>query len=217
METRNKSIFWEALILAIFVFASGVFLGYLMEKNRVSQVVSLYQQSELDLLDIKIQNELFSLKSLQCNSAQAELLAFADRIYEEAKLLERYEGSNKITQEIKLQHKKYDLLRAMLFINTLQIKERCNNTLDTILYVYNYDTEDIGLYSQQTTFSKKLEQVKSSKGGSLILIPLAGNINSTSISYILKQYNITILPTILVNEDLKIASIGDLEKLDNLI
>jgi len=43
MESKNKHVFWEALIIAIFIFAVGILLGYLMELNRTSKIISLYQ------------------------------------------------------------------------------------------------------------------------------------------------------------------------------
>jgi len=32
-KKAQKSVFWEALILSVFIFASGIFLGYLLEKT----------------------------------------------------------------------------------------------------------------------------------------------------------------------------------------
>jgi len=89
----QKHIFWEALILTIFVFAFGILMGYLLESNRTSRIIEAYQQSDLNLLDIKIQDTIFSLKDFDCELATRETIDFADRVYEEAKLLDRYEGS----------------------------------------------------------------------------------------------------------------------------
>ncbi|MDP1728748.1 MAG: hypothetical protein Q8L27_00910, partial [archaeon] len=64
MEIRNKNVFWQALILSILIFVSGMFLGYLIELNRTSQIISLYQESELSLLDIRAQSDIFDLEGI---------------------------------------------------------------------------------------------------------------------------------------------------------
>jgi hypothetical protein len=216
METRNKHVFWEALVIAIFIFGIGIFLGYLIEMNRTSNIISLYQQTELDLLDNRIQDNLASLESIDCNKLFDEVTNFANRIYDEAKLLDKYEGSNQFSESIVLQHKKYDLLRAELWVNSLKIKERCVSNFTTLVYFYEYNTKSLEIKSEQSTFSKKLSQVKQEKGDSVILIPIAGNLETSSINYLKRVYDITSYPVILVDEKVKIDSIDDLNSLDFL-
>lgn len=213
MEHKNKSVFWEALILAIFIFAIGIFVGYLIEMNRTSKIVSLYQQSELDLLDVKIQNDIFNLKSIDCKNAFNETINFADRIYGEAKILEKSEEANQITSGITLQHKKYDLLRVSLWANLLGIKEKCSGNFTILVYMYEYNSEDLEIKSLQSVFSKKLSEVKQQLGNKVILIPMAGNLEVNSINYLKGVYNITSLPVILINEKVRIDSIDKLKNL----
>ena len=74
----QKSVFWEALILAIFIFGSGILVGYLLEQNRTSNIIEAYQQSELSLLDIKIQQSIFEESDFDCSLAVDETIDFAD-------------------------------------------------------------------------------------------------------------------------------------------
>ena len=217
MEIKNKHIFWEALILAIFIFIIGIFLGYLMEKNRTSQLVSLYQQSELDLLDLQIQENALSLRRFDCNIATSELINFANRVYDEARLLERYEGANEFSKEIIIQHKKYDLLRALLWVDSIGVKERCNESFDNLVYFYNYQSADLDVISAQNVMSKKLLENKTKYGEKIILIPIAGNLNISSIDYLKSSYNITSIPAILVNEKIIIDDFNELDKLESYL
>jgi len=210
MESKNRHIFWEALVIAILIFGSGIFFGYLIESNRVSKILTLYQQTELDILDTRIQDEIISLNSLNCNQFFQETVNFADRIYNEAKLLEKYEGSNQLTDAITQQHKKYDMLRAQLWVNSIKLKERCNSSFDTVVYFYEYNTKSLDLKSEQSVFSNKLTQIKEEKGNSIIVIPIAGNLNINSINYLKETYNITSYPVIIINEKIKIDSIEGL-------
>ena len=217
MDNRNKQVFWEALIIALFIFGLGIFLGYLMEANRIGTVANAYESSEINLLDIQAQSELFSLDNLSCVSSINETINFANRIYDEAKTLEKYEGANKLGQGIVEQHKKYDVLRVLLFSNALKIKERCNQTINTVVYFYDYQSQDVNVNALQNVFSKKLLEVRIDKGDNVILIPIAGNINSNSIGYLRQIYNITSLPAILINENTKIETIEQLKDIEKYL
>ena len=216
-KKAQKSVFWESLILAIFIFVSGILLGYFLEQNRTSKIIGLYQESELNMLDIKIQDSIFSLSDVNCDNFLKETIVFADKIYGEAQLLDRYEESSKITQGIILQHKKYDLLRTLLWIETIKFKEKCNNDFETIVYFYEYKSDSMDIKSKQDIFSKKLEEVKNKHGNEVILIPIAGNLDISSVSYLMEQNNISTLPAILINEKVKISSIEELSLIDSYL
>lgn len=213
----HASYFWQSLLICILVFGIGIYMGYSLEANRVSQVLELYQQSELDLMDIQIQNNLLSMKDFDCKIYNEEIINFADRIYNEAKVLERFEAASELTEGIKLQHKKYDLLRTLLWTQTIEMKTKCNSPVDVLLYFYEYSPQDIDKKSLQNIFSKKLFELKESSGNDIILVPMAGNLNLTSIEILKRNYNISQLPTILINDKVRISSIDDLGKISNYL
>jgi len=215
-KKAQKSVFWEALILAIFVFASGILLGYFLEQNRTSKIIGLYQESELGMLDLEIRDNILSVGGLECNKFFTETINFANKIYDEAALLDRYEGSSKITSGIILQHKKYDLLRTLLWTETLKFREKCNSSFSTFVYFYEYDPDNMNTKSMQDVFSKKLEEIKQVRGNDIILIPIAGNLNISSISYLMKQNNITQLPAIFVDNRV-VYSLDELNLLDSYL
>ena len=217
MDSYNKRNFWEAFVIALFIFGVGILLGFLIEANRASRISEDFQLSELSMLDMRAQSDLFDLNNIECGNALNETISFANRIYDEARQLEKYEGANQIGKEIIQQHKKYDILRALLFANTLKIKEKCNSSFYTLLYLYEYQTEDIEKRSRQEIFSNKLLTLKNEKGEKLLLIPLAGNIESNSIAYIMKVYGISSLPTILINEKYKIETIEELKNISSIL
>lgn len=217
MERKNKHIFWEALIIAIFIFGSGIFFGYFIEVNRVSKVISLYQETELNLLDNKIRDDILSLNEIDCELFFNESIDFANRVYEEAVLLERYDDSSQLSQGIIFQHKKYDLLRVNLWINVIKLRERCDINFNTLVYFYDYKTLNLGLRSEQEVFSKKLLEIKNEFGNKVILIPIASNLNISSIDYLKSYYNISEVPTVFINEKIKLVGIDDLNKIEGIL
>jgi len=216
MANSQKNAFWQALITTVLIFGIGVFLGVIIENWRTNQISDLYESSELNLLDIKLQTEIYSLGNFNCDKAVEENIAFADKIYEEAKQLERYEKANKLTQEnLVIQHKKYDLLRTTLFLNSIKIKNKCNNQYFEVVYFYDFNEPTYQLKAKQGVFSRLLEQLKEEKGGEILLIPIAGDTDITAITILLEKYNIKEdeLPVILINRKTKITEIQTIEDL----
>jgi hypothetical protein len=213
----EKHVFWQALIVALIIFNFGIFLGYMLESARVGKVSELYAESELALLDVKIQSELFNFEDLDCNIAIKENTNFADRIFEEAKILDRFETASRITENIKLQHKKYDLLRTLFWINSIKIKNRCNASFHDVVYFYQYNEPSTGQKAKQAVFSKVLEELKDKKGEKVMLIPIAADNNISAVDILLKSHNISVLPTILIDEEIKITELTSVEELEEFI
>lgn len=212
MESQ-KSSFLYAFIITIIIFSIGLLLGVLLENWRSNQISDLYQQSEMNLLDIKLQSEIYSLEKFDCKNAIEENIVFADKIFEEAKIIERYESANKLTDSIKLQHKKYDLLRTDLFLNSIKIKQKCNNRYNEVVYFYQYSDLSIEKKAKQEIFSRVLEELKNEKGHDILLIPIAGNNDITAVKLLLKEYNITEFPTVLINRDIKITDVQNAKEI----
>ena len=86
--------------------------------------------------------DAFALSSLSDDLTSCDILIdahieFANKIYEEAFVLEQYEDSGKITDGFRLAHKKYDLLRTLLWIDATKTIERCRSDLSIFVYLYD--------------------------------------------------------------------------------
>ncbi|MDO8517110.1 MAG: hypothetical protein Q7S33_03200 [Nanoarchaeota archaeon] len=219
MFNSQKNVFWQALILAVFVFSIGILLGFSLENWRSSQINALYQQSELDLLDIKIQTEIYSSSNINCDKAIENNVNFANKIYEQAKLLQKYEDSNKLTDNIILQHKKYDLLRTLFWVNSIIIKQKCNATYHNIVYLYDYNNPSLEIKAKQQVISKLLTEIKFDKGDKVMLIPIAGDNDINSVDLLMDKYNIQKqeLPIILIDEKIKISDLETKEQLEKYL
>jgi hypothetical protein len=221
MFNSQKNVFWEALLVTLFIFGIGILFGVVLENWRTSKINDLYQKSEVDLLDLKVQNEIYSEGKFNCDTAAESNLELADRIYGEAKLLENYENARTFTNDLIVQHKKYDLLREMLFLNSIKIKEKCKLPYDNVVYFYipGYEEVPLDVTAKQRVFSKLLEELKQKKGNSMLLIPIAANKDIVSVKIILDNYNISTqgLPLILINEKIKINDTQKIEQIEQYL
>ncbi|MFA5723513.1 MAG: hypothetical protein WC979_04620 [Candidatus Pacearchaeota archaeon] len=219
MFKSQKHVFWQALIITLVVFSLGIIAGVLLENFRTNQVNSLVVQSELNLLDIRLQNQIYSTTKFNCKMAISENLKFADKTYEEAKTLDRYEKANVITEDLKVAHKKYDLLRSTLLLNSMIIREKCNSSYSEVVYFYQYNNPDMDLKAKESVFSKLLGELKQIKGDSILLIPIAADNNLSSINLLLDKYNVSEedLPIIIIDGKTRITEIENIDDLKKRI
>jgi len=219
MFQSQKHVFWEALLVTILIFGIGVFIGVVLENWRAGKIEYSYQQSEIRLMDIKAQGEIYSLGNFDCKTTIQENLNFADSIYKEAELLSRYEGAERLTESLKLEHQKYDILRALLWTNSIKIKKQCNASYYNLVYLYEYKDPSIDTVAKQSVFSRILFELKQMKSDKIMLIPIAGDNELSSVSLLMSMYNVTEseLPVILIDEKIKITELQKVEEIEKLL
>jgi len=213
----QKYVFLQALIITLVVFNIGIFLGYKLETSRINKISDLYLESEINLLDQMIQKNAFEIIDLNCDMMIEENIKFADKIFEEALIINKYEEANRINQDIIFQHKRYDLLRTLFWINSMKIKEKCNSDYHNLVYLYQYNNPSLEQKAKQKFFSNLLSQIKQRKGNKVMLIPLAADNDISSINLLLNKYEIDELPVILIDEEIKITDVENFEDVEKYL
>ena len=211
----QKSSFWQALVLTIAVFIIGLFLGIAFEGNKLDEINEYYALSEISLMDSLGLNKVISSGEFGCDILIDSNLDFADKIYDEALLLERYDASGKLTEGLKIAHRRYDLLRTILWINWIEVPEECKEIVSTVIYLYEFQTKDLAKKANQRVWSRVLFDLKQKKGDEIILIPIAADSNIISLDALMKRFDISEFPVVIINEEhviSQVSSIDDLEK-----
>jgi hypothetical protein len=217
MEKSQKHIFLYALIITFVIFNLGIFMGYMLELSREGKINVLYTNSEMSLFDQIAQKDAMNILNLDCSSLVEENIRFGDRIFEDAKLIQDYEEANRITSEIKIQHRRFDLLRTIFWINSIEIKQKCKSNYHNIVYLYKYNNPSIEQESKQKFFSNLLSQLKEKTGNDIMLIPIAGDNNITSVDLMIKKYNIKELPVILIDEKIIVTEAKSVDEMKKLL
>jgi len=215
MLKSKKHVFWEALIITIVIFLAGIFLGMLIETGNSNKINNLYLQSEISLTDAMAGLKLTEVSDLDCEALKTNNINFANQVYEEAKLLEKYETSGKLTEGMKLLHKKYDLLRTILWINNEESLTRCDN-YNLIVYLYEYETEQLNKKATQKVWSKILLDTKQERDD-ILLIPIAADQNLTSLNILIDKYKIKQFPSIIINNNQTIYTLTNINQIQPLL
>ncbi len=217
MLSNKKRVFWEALLLTLVVFILGMLLGTAFEGAKMEKVNQYYVKSEISLMDILALNYLAETQESDCKVLVESNLALADKVYEEAYLLEKYEESGKLSENLKLAHQKYDILRTFLWINQMKISDKCKGGIDSVVYLYEFEPDDLVKKATQGVWSKILFDLKQEKGNGVILIPIAINNELASLDALLDKFEISDFPAIIINEKEIITELSSVEDLKNYL
>jgi len=219
MVKISRAVFWKAAILTIIVFILGIFTGFLLESSRISEIVETYKQVEIDWADAKMQSSYFQVVDIaKCKTAIEENLRFSDKVYQEGLKLERYEEANKLVKRISLDYekKRYTLLKMEFWLNSIALKKRCNAKYDNLVYFY-VDKPTYIQRSEQNAQAIILKELKRRYAAQVMLIPLPIDLDLSIINIITNTYNITNIPSLLINEEVKLDGVHGLEDIENLI
>ncbi len=215
MLSNKKRVFWEALLLTLVVFLLGMLVGILFEEKRVNIIEEYYVQSEISLMDILALNNFANLNNISCDALVSSNIDFANRIYEEAKLLEKYEDSGKLSDKMNLEHRKYDIMRTFLWINTMKTHEICEDKgIHTVIYLYEYNIEDLTKKATNSVWSKILGDLKEKYGNEILLIPIAVDSDLVSLNSVLENFEISQYPVLIINNEHVIEELSSVEDLE---
>lgn len=213
----NKHTFWQALVVALLIFWSGILLGVMFEQSRAEKLKNFYYSSETEIFDMRIQQELLRISNVSCSFVAEQSILVADRIYEEARQLEKYDAASKVTEDVRHLHKRYDLLRVMLWEALQEHQQRCAGEFNVIVYLYQYDKPAIERQAQQTTMSKVLLDLKKKYGDGVILIPIAYDAGIRSLEVLRERYQIQEVPVVIINDRYQVHELQSMEDLERYL
>jgi len=217
MIKKQKYLFLYALILTFIVFNFGIFMGYMLESSRINKINTLYLDAEMELIDQITQKDAMNVLDLDCDTLIQENINFADRIFKEALLIQKYEDANRINEGVKFQHKRFDLLRTLFWINSITIKQKCNSDYHNLVYFYKYNNPTLEQDSKQKFFSNLLSEVKDDMGDKVMLIPIAADNDIPSVNLLVQKYDISELPVILIDENTKITDVRNIDDIEKYL
>ena len=217
MKKNKNSVFWQALVVTIIVFIIGIFLGISYEGRKLEEIDDYYILSEIFLMDSFALSKLVDVENTSladCEFLIDKNIEFADKIYNEAYLLEKYEESGKLSESLKILHKKYDLMRTLLWINFRNIPDMCKKDVSVVIYLYEHETKDLAKKATNEVWEKVLFELKQEVQNRIILIPIAADSNLTSLNLLLLKYDIQEYPVVIIDEHIiyQIGSADNLKK-----
>jgi hypothetical protein len=217
-EHNEKSAFKKALVATIILFFVGVSLGVFIEAWRSQTVRDQYEELEFELLDAKLRTDFYRLMEQDfCEIAIEDNLKFSDRIYEEGKKIDIYEKFNRLGDRLFDEKRKYTLLKTEFWLNSILLRDKCEAEYSTVIYFYNDVPTSDEEKQKINVQSKVLEDLKEKYGADIMLIPLPIDLGASVVDSFVLFHNIDEVPTILINEEIKLEGLHDLADIEKLI
>lgn len=200
--TSKYRIFIETLLLTLLILSIGFLVGLQVEKYRTSKIISEYKDFELEALDLKLQNYYYQIMDrTSCKTAIEQNFIFADDIYNQGLILEKYEEANELSKDILLEKKRYVLLKTELWLNSILLKNKCPGKIQTLVYIYSQNENgNLAKKAEQDAIADILREIKEEKGNEIVLIPIAGDLGLNAVDMQLRVYGVEYLPSVIIDE-----------------
>jgi hypothetical protein len=195
-----SNTFFRAAVLTSVVFISGILVGLWMDTIRLGMVQAAIEDVTYSWNDAKMQNlyyQVFEDTPGFCEAAIEANLDFNEKIYREGLRIERYESVNKFTPSLLLEKKRYALLQFQFWANSIQLRDKCNTTYTTLVYLHSKN-ESFAI--EQKVQSAVLIDVKEKCGNELMLIPLPADLEIETVDLVKSNFGVKTFPSILINE-----------------
>lgn len=200
MVKYSYDSFWKAFFFSTIVFILGLNLGVFVESSNLNEIERAVISSEVDLYDSNIRSSIIQDYPVSCEKSIDSTFKLADKIYEEVILLENLDESSALVEGFFEMHKRYDLLRLQLWLDSSRIKTYCENEFNLIIYLYEYDSDDPEKLSLQNLYASITGDLKSNYRENVLLIPIAYNMDLNSLDIILENYNLENQTALIIND-----------------
>lgn len=210
-------IFLETLVITLGLLIVGFSIGFYVESIRTNSIIQNYKNFEIEALDLKLQNYYYQIMDeTSCDNAIQQNFIFADNLYTQGLLIEQYEKANQISQDILLEKKRYVLLKTELWLNSILLKNKCGKPFHTLVYIYSSNA-DKAKEAEQRAISDVLRLIKEGEGNETILLPIAGDLGLEVVNMQLRIYNVSYLPSIIIDEQTVLEGFHSREDIEKLM
>lgn len=202
-----RKIFLKTLVITLVIFIIGFYGGILFDNLRLDEVQSRITETDnlwndARLFQTYIQRFQDHNITSYCDFLLQENLKAGDEIYQEGSLVEEYEKTNRFTPTLATEKERYALLDLQFWLNSIDLKKACNASYSTVIYFYSQYNKT----PQQGFQDNVLYDLKQKCGPQIIYITFPADMGITTLDVIKSIYNITSIPSVLINESIVLNS-----------
>ena len=196
--SKDKYIIAGAITLGIFLL--GLFLGLAIEGKRVNYIESVSRKQNLDFSSLQLQYAFIDQLSQEknCLAIQKTFEQNINNLESTRIRLENFERDAKLNKnEFDILKNEYVLAQIRYWLLAQRAKKLCGNDIVSILYFYSDQKEcpDCDKQAFVLTYLKKKFKDK------LLIFSFDSKFESEPMIILLKKtYNVTVFPTIVIEE-----------------
>lgn len=210
----SKNRYLIAFVFSCLIFIIGIFVGNFLSDERVSYLKDIAYKQQLDYQSLELQSlylTSFKLENESCiafKKVLEESLVNVAAAQAKAELYMR-QKSDKRYDDIK---REYSIAQIRYLLLDKKLREICN--FDTVPLLYFYSDKECADCSPQGTILTYLKEKIKDK---LLIFSLDVDFQGEQLIGLFEaQYNITIVPSILINETLNAGLLKKEELLESI-
>jgi len=184
-----------AFALSAIIFGAGVFVGYMMNREKLSAMETSISEIVSDIENFQLQFLSFDVlgENATCPLLESTLAAINKKSYETGNRLElglSEMGGDASYVSTKLE---YSRLLVSYWLLAEKLKAACETKVSTVIYFY---AKDCSLCSDQAFV---LTYMKNNYGSRLLVFALDADLGEPSVNTLKSYYNVTIYPSLIIN------------------
>lgn len=200
----HLKLFTIALILSIFIFLFGVLLGNYIANQQLSVFKETEEKFLVYLVALEMRDNILAEDNI-CSTDINDLFEEKVRLGQMLTELERRLGK----EDADVMKKKgiYELLEIKTLQNLENIKQKCDKNFDIVLFFYTNKKTDIrgsadGSDDQGKVLDQIVHDTRDSMGRETVFV-LSFDVNSNNLATkaLMQKYNITEVPSLIINGD----------------
>ncbi len=197
-EPLLRDLLLTALVLTLFVFLIGYYVGGAIDSYRVNDVEDLLQNGEIDVQSFLLEQEFFDVVSEdQCLFAEPRLMAFEAAITELGETLQTYEARDLTKKkEYTWLRNRYFQLELRYYTLLKEVEDTCG-TQDHNVILFFYD---IGDHVESLRQGYVLDQLVESDD-TLIVLSVDRGFDNSLVQTVADYYHVAVAPTLVINYD----------------
>lgn len=215
---NKMNIYLKTLIPTIFVFLIGIMIGIWVENYGLSEARKAISESEINWNDAQLFNSyLEKIGNSTCDLAFEQNLEFNNKIYQKGLEIEKVIKAEIFTPEVLQEWRRYVLLQTQFWFNSIELKNKCKFDYHNVVYLsklVNLSTDEM---VDSKTQSNALLELKYKCGKKMMLIPISTDLDLIVVDAIVKQYNITKSPAVIVDEKHVFQGLTQMHDIEKLI
>ncbi len=183
----------KVFVLTTLVFILGLMLGEKISEKKLMIAKQLNEDIKIKIMDINLLTEM--LVANPCNNLAAlnELTTLLGKEEQKITYLEKELGKN--NEKVIEVKKMYTTLLLKHYFVLETIKEKCEKNITTILFFYSNQEPYISECEKQ---GYVLSYIKKHKPN-IFVYAIDTNLDLATVKALINRYNVTIVPTIIVN------------------
>lgn len=209
-KIQSKKIYILAFLIGTFIFLNVFLLTYTLSYFEYQRISNIQQQLSYDIFEDKLYYSLFDKNMCSVSSFKeiSEDLRFQGAIIDE---LEHKFGKN--DKNVLFRKKYYSLIELEHFEFTQNMVDKCGLNISTIFFFYSNKEADI----KKSEDAGKLLDSVFQRNSNLMIYSFDINLDDDLIASLRDKYNITMSPTMIIDEKIKVESPNNIDNLEKYL